>query len=218
MKLTREHYLGDTVTIARQLLGCYLARRREGETLLCRIVETEAYVGAVDKAAHAYGYHRTARNAAMFGPPGHVYIYLIYGMHCCLNFVTEPEGEPSAVLLRGLEPVYGTQTLARLRFGRSPEELTAYQRRNFLNGPGKCCRALALDRSLNGEDLTGERLFLCTAPEDAGLPPVEPPRYCLHTGRRIGVDYAQEAADFPWRFWLTRAEKNGERMTYDADF
>ena len=100
-KLPQEKYIGDTVSIARDLLGRYLVRMWQGQPLVCRIVETEAYVGAVDKAAHAYGYHRTQRNAVMFGPPGHAYIYLIYGMHCCLNFVTEPEGEPSAVLLRG---------------------------------------------------------------------------------------------------------------------
>lgn len=203
MKLTREMYLGDTVTIARQLLGCYLVRHTPEETLLCRIVETEAYVGAIDKAAHAYGYHRTARNVTMFGPPGHAYIYLIYGMHCCLNFVTEPEGEPSAVLLRGLEPVYGLETMTRQRFGRSPAELTAYQRKNFLNGPGKCCAALGLTRDMNGADITGDSLFLCTSPEDVGLPPLPPKRYRMHTGKRIGIDYAQEAVDFPWRFWLT---------------
>ena len=93
-KLPQEKYIGDTVSIARDLLGRYLVRMWQGQPLVCRIVETEAYVGAVDKAAHAYGYHRTQRNAVMFGPPGHAYIYLIYGMHCCLNFVTEPEGEP----------------------------------------------------------------------------------------------------------------------------
>ena len=200
--LSREFYAGNTVEIARSLPGCYLARRYDGQLMVCRITETEASVGAIDKAAHAYGYHKTARNATMFGPPGHAYIYLIYGMHCCLNFVTEPEGEPSAVLLRGLAPVYGVDTLCRLRYGKAPAELTAYQRKNFLNGPGKCCQALGLDRRQNGIDLTGEELFLCTALSDVGLPD-EPPQTCpLHTGQRIGIDYAQEAVDFPWRFWI----------------
>ena len=124
-------------------------------------------------------------------------------MHCCLNFVTEPEGEPSAVLLRGLSPVYGTDTLCRLRYGRAPSELTAYQRKNFLNGPGKCCQALGLDRRLNGLDLTtGDELFLCTALSDVGLPDEPRRTYKIHAGKRIGIDYAQEAADFPWRFWI----------------
>ena len=160
-------------------------------------------MGAIDKAAHSYGYHKTARNATMFGPPGHAYIYLIYGMHCCLNFVTEPEGEPSAVLLRGLAPVHGLEALCRLRYGKAPDELTAYQRKNFLNGPGKCCQALGLDRRQNGIDLTtGEELFLCTALSDVGLPDRPPRPLTIHTGKRIGIDYAQEAVDFPWRFWI----------------
>ena len=198
-KLLREKYIGDTVSVARDLLGKFLVRRWNGQPLVCRIVETEAYVGAIDKAAHAYGYHKTPRNAVMFGPAGHAYIYLIYGMHCCLNFVTEPEGEPSAVLLRGMEPVWGAEQMSLLRFGKSLPQLTAYQRKNFLNGPGKCCRALGLTRQENG-------LFLCDSPEDIGLPPAPPAKYALRTGKRIGIDYAEEAVDFPWRFWLERIE------------
>lgn len=201
--LCRNFYTGNTVDIARSLVDCYLVRRYEGQLLVCRITETEAYVGAIDKAAHSYGYHKTARNATMFGPPGHAYIYLIYGMHCCLNFVTEPEGEPSAVLLRGLAPVHGLESICRLRYGKAPDELTAYQRKNFLNGPGKCCQALGLDRRQNGIDLTtGEELFLCTALSDVGLPDQLPRPLTIHTGKRIGIDYAQEAVDFPWRFWI----------------
>ena len=205
-KLLRDNYLGNTVSIAKDLLGKYLVRMWHGQPLVCRIVETEAYVGAIDKAAHAYRYHKTPRNATMFGPPGHAYIYLIYGMHCCLNFVTEPEGEPSAVLLRGLEPVWGTEQMHLLRFGKSLAQLTAYQRKNFLNGPGKCCQALGLTRQDNALDLTGNELFLCDALEDLGLPPAPQVIYTQHTGKRIGIDYAEEAADFPWRFWLERTE------------
>lgn len=205
-KLLRDKYLGNTVSIAKDLLGKYLVRMWHGQPLVCRIVETEAYVGAIDKAAHAYRYHKTPRNATMFGPPGHAYIYLIYGMHCCLNFVTEPEGEPSAVLLRGLEPVWGTEQMHLLRFGKSLAQLTAYQRKNFLNGPGKCCQALGLTRQDNGLDLTGNELFLCDALEDLGLPHAPQVIYTQHTGKRIGIDYAEEAADFPWRFWLERTE------------
>lgn len=200
--LCREFYTGDTVAIARALLGKYLVRRLDGELLVCRITETEAYVGAIDKACHAYGYRKTARNAIMFGDAGHAYIYLIYGMHCCLNFVTNGEGEPDAVLLRGLEPIYGTDTMSRLRFGCSPAELTPYQRKNFLNGPGKCCQALFLDRSLNGEDLTADALFICDSPADVGLPEVTAPPRRVQAGKRIGIDYAEEAKDFPWRFTL----------------
>ena len=201
--LCRNFYTGNTVDIARSLVDCYLVRRYEGQLLVCRITETEAYVGAIDKAAHSYGYHKTARNATMFGPPGHAYLYLIYGMHYCLNLVTEPEGEAAAVLIRGLEAVSGTETIRRLRFGPAAEGgLSAYQKKNFLNGPGKLCRALALTTAENGMDLTGDTLFLCERSEDVGVPSPPRRRERVRTGPRIGVDYAEEARDFPWRFWL----------------
>ncbi|MBP3493307.1 MAG: DNA-3-methyladenine glycosylase [Oscillospiraceae bacterium] len=199
---TREDYMGDTVALARKLIGQYLVRHYRGELLVCRITETEAYVGAIDKACHAYGYHKTKRNATMFGPAGHAYIYLIYGMHACLNFVTNAEGEPDAVLLRGLEPIYGQDTLCRLRYGKPWNELTAYQRKNFLNGPGKCCKALSLDTSLDGLDLEGDELFICSSPADVDISVELPPPYTVATGKRIGIDYAEEAVDFPWRFTL----------------
>lgn len=202
--LRREFYTGNTVDISKNLLGKYLVRIINGQPLVCRITETEAYIGSIDKACHAYGYHKTARNAPMFGPPGHAYVYLIYGMHCCLNFVTNNEGEPEAVLLRRLEPIYGTDVMAQNRFGCSPDQMTAYQQKNFLNGPGKCCKGLSVDRYFNEADLTGGELFLCTSPTDVGLPEVEVPHYTIHIGKRIGIDYAEEAVDFPWRFCLEK--------------
>ena len=201
-KLGADAYVGDTVAIAKSLLGKYLVRRLPDDLLVCRITETEAYVGAIDKACHAYGYRRTARNAVMFGPPGHAYIYLVYGMHCCLNFVTNPEGEPDAVLLRGLAPVYGIDAMSRLRFGKPYDELTACQRKNFLNGPGKCCQALALDRAMNGTDLTADELFICTSPADVGLPDIPTRPFRIRAEKRVGIDYAEEARDFLWRFIL----------------
>jgi len=206
--LPRNFYMGDTVQIARALLGKYLVRQTEQALLACRITETEAYVGRCDKACHAYGYRRTERTAVMFGEPGHAYVYLIYGMYDCLNLVTEPTGEPSAVLIRGGTPAAGEDIIRRLRFGVPPDaRLTAYQRKNFLNGPGKICKGLSIDRSLNGADLTGDTLFLCDSPSDFGQPCGVPPRrerICV--GPRIGVDYAEEARDFLWRFWLEAEE------------
>ena len=110
---------------ARQLLGKYLVRRLEGETLVCRITETEAYVGRCDKACHAYNYRKTDRTATLFLEPGRAYVYLIYGMYHCLNFVTEPEGEPAAVLIRGGEAIAGQETMSCLRYGKPFEELTS---------------------------------------------------------------------------------------------
>ena len=134
--------------------------------------------------------------------PGHAYIYLIYGMYHCLSFVTEPEGEPAAVLLRGLEPAAGTEVMQRLRYGDAP--MNAYRKKNFLNGPGKVCKALDLTTAQNRLDLEGDPLFLCDSMADVGLKdlPIEPEHLC--SGPRIGVDYAEEARDFPWRFWLEK--------------
>ena len=204
-RLSRDFYAQDTLDAARALLGKYLIRRLDGETLAGRIVETEGYIGRCDKACHAYGYRRTARTRTLFAPPGTAYIYLIYGMYHCLNFVTEPEGEPAAVLLRGLEPAAGIATMARLRYGDEP--MTPYRRKNFLNGPGKVCRALALTREQDGLDLTGDTLFICGSLEDAGLPPSPVPAgERIAAGPRIGVDYAEEARDFPWRFRLLQED------------
>ena len=191
--LTREFYGRDTLTVAKDLLGCLLVREYEGERLVGRITETEAYIGRCDKACHAYNYKRTQRTETLFAQPGTAYLYLIYGMYTCLNFVTERSDEPAAVLIRGIEAVEGEEAMARLRFGKEPGELTAYQRKNFLNGPGKVCKALHLDRSLNGHDLLTPPLYVL--PQDGEIS-------AIHCGPRIGVDYAQEAKDFPWRFWV----------------
>ncbi|MBE6972848.1 MAG: DNA-3-methyladenine glycosylase [Ruminococcaceae bacterium] len=194
-KLRREFYNRDTVQVARDLLGRDIVRvLSDGTQLVCRITETEAYVGAIDKACHAYNYRRTPRTETLFAQPGTAYIYLIYGMYHCLNFVTEPEGEPCAVLIRGAVPVKNGDIIAENRFGRKCEDMTAYQRRHFLNGPGKLCLGLGLTRAQNGLDLLGDELFL-----SHGNPPLSEQ---IRVGTRIGIDYAQEAVDFPWRFWL----------------
>lgn len=194
-KLSRDFYDRDTVQVARELLGQHIVRiLPDGTPLVCRITETEAYVGPTDKACHAYGYRRTARTQTLFARPGTAYIYLIYGMYHCLNFVTEPEGEPCAVLIRGAQPVKNVDIIAENRFGRKCEDMTAYQRKQFLNGPGKLCLGLGLTRAQNGLDLLGDELFLSPAPP--------PPADQIQVGKRIGIDYAQEAADFPWRFWI----------------
>lgn len=199
-RLPREFYNDDTVQVAQRLLGKYLVRRL-GDTLLAgRITETEAYVGRCDKACHAYNYRRTARTETLFLAPGHAYVYLIYGMYHCLNFVTEPEGEPAAVLIRGVEPAAGEEVIRRLRYGDKP--LTRFRLKNYLNGPGKVCQGFSLSRAENGLDLTGDTLFVCDTLEDLGLPTPAPVRERICAGPRIGVDYAEEARDFPWRFWL----------------
>jgi DNA-3-methyladenine glycosylase len=200
--LPQSFFLGNTVEIARDMVGKYLIRRYDGITLAARITETEAYVGRMDKACHAYNYRKTERTKTLFAPPGTAYVYLIYGMHCCLNFVTEPEGEPSAVLIRGLEPRHNGDIIAENRFGCKQESMSAYQKKNFLNGPGKVCAGLCIDRSLNALPYGSPKLFLCDRLSDIGLSDWEEEPLPIKTGKRIGIDYAEEAVDFPWRFYL----------------
>ncbi len=204
MRLGRDFYDRDTRTVARDLLGKYLVRVWNGVPLAVRLTETEAYIGRMDKACHAYNYRRTKRTETLFSPPGTSYIYLIYGMYHCLNFVTEAEDEPAAVLIRGGEARGGVELMARNRFGKGPGELSACQKKNFLNGPGKLCKALALTRQENGASLLGEDLFVCDDLADIGLetPKEDRDPLTVHTGKRIGIDYAEEAVDFLWRYYL----------------
>lgn len=204
MILHSDFFARDTRTVARELLGKYIVRLRDGQPLALRICETEAYIGPIDKACHAYNYRRTPRTETLFAAPGTVYLYLIYGMHHCLNFVTEAEGEPCAVLIRGGLPRGDVELLARQRYGKGLGELSSYQKKNFLNGPGKLCKALDLTRAENGLSLPQRDLFVCDdlaplglwAPEEDRLP------FTVRTGERIGIDYAQEAIHFPWRYWF----------------
>lgn len=202
--LPKEFFDRDTVTVARELVGKYLVRQYDGVTLAARITETEAYVGRVDKACHAYNYRKTERTKTLFAPPGTAYVYLIYGMHCCLNFVTEAEGEPAAVLIRGLSARHGVDIIAENRFGCKSGEMMPYQKKNFLNGPGKVCAGMNIDRRLNGLPHGSPELFLCDSLTDAGLPdwPEDREPQDVKTGKRIGIDYAEEAVDFPWRFYV----------------
>lgn len=202
--LEQDFFNRVTVAVAKDLVGLYLIRRYGGVTLAGRITETEAYIGRMDKACHAYNYRKTQRTRTLFAPPGTAYVYLIYGMHCCLNFVTEEEGEPAAVLIRGLEPRFGMDIISDNRFRCKAEEMTGYQKKNFLNGPGKVCAGLNIHRSLNGLPHGSEELFVCRSLSDIGLPDREEDKAPLNVrvGKRIGIDYAEEAVDFPWRFYL----------------
>ena len=183
--LPRSFYDRDAIDVARDLLGKTLVRELNGERLSARIVETEAYVGPHDLACHA-SKGMTARNQVMFGEPGRAYVYFIYGMYYCLNLVTGRSGYPVAVLIRACEPMDGIETMRRLR-KKAKKDL------DLTSGPGKLCIALNIDRTLNGADVcNGKELFV----EDA--PPVDDIVSC----KRIGVDYAGEYKDKPWRFYI----------------
>ena len=197
--LPADFYAGDTVRIARALLGKLLLRRLDGTWLAVVISETEAYVGRCDKACHAYAYRRTPRTETLFAPPGTAYVYFVYGMHHCLNAVTEPEGEPSAVLIRAARPLLGHDAMALRRHGRPWAKLSQTQRHNLLNGPGRLCRALAIDRTFDKTSLVdGPDLLIAEAAPELGLHAIHPRN--IRVTPRIGIDYAEEAKDFPWRF------------------
>ena len=174
MKLPRAFYARGTLDVAREVIGMHLVHKIGRAFCVGRIVETEAYQGPQDRASHA-SRGRTARTEVMFGPPGHAYVYRIYGVWDCLNLVTGPEGVPHAVLIRAVEPVRG---IAHKTWG-----------------PGLLCHAMGIDRRLNGADLCGETLWI----ERPGGPSAC--RVRLGRGPRIGVDYAGSWARRPWRFF-----------------
>jgi DNA-3-methyladenine glycosylase len=187
-KLRRPFYLQDTITVARALLGCMLWRRLDGELLGARLVEVEAYLGANDPASHARRGLRSARNESMYLDGGHAYVYFTYGMHWCMNVVTQESDIAEAVLLRAAEPVAGLETI-RERRPKAKRDV------DLMSGPGKICAALAIDRSLDGEPLDGETLFLTK--RDVGIAEED-----IAVSPRVGVDYAGDAAHWPLRFYV----------------
>ena len=206
--LGEDFFRRNTLEVAPDLLGTYLVRQTESGPLVCQITETEAYIGAIDKACHAYGNRRTPRTETLYGPPGTSYVYLIYGMYHCLNFITEEEGVAAGVLIRGGVPAWDADGIAQNRYGRLFSELTPYQRRNLLNGPGKLCKGLCIDRSFNQRICGDSSLYICQEIPSLGLRAKKP---AYTTGPRIGVDYAEEARFFPWRFLADETiEKKGK--------
>ena len=172
-KLPRSFYDRSTILVARDLLGKLLVCEIGGVKRVGRIVEVEAYLGAHDLAAHS-SKGLTERTRVMFGPPGHAYVYLIYGMHHCMNVVTEQEGHGSAVLLRALEPVQGIE-------GRT-------------QGPGLLCRAMGIDKRLNARDLLSDNFHIAS--------PHKIERFTIIKGPRIGVDYARHWSRRHLRFYI----------------
>jgi DNA-3-methyladenine glycosylase len=184
-KLPRSFYSRPALDVANDLLGKVLVRRIGRKNLSGKIVETEAYTGPHDLACHASKGH-TPRTSVMFGPPGYAYVYMIYGFYFCLNVVTEPPGYPAAVLIRAIEPLDNVGLMRKLR--KNPERET-----NVTSGPGKLCMAMLIDKQLNGADLLGTAIWIEDRSLDAGN---------ILTSPRVGVDYAGEFKDKPWRFFV----------------
>lgn len=187
--LGRKFFLNsDTQAVARGLLGKLVVRRDgAGNRTSGMIVETEAYLGIEDRAAHSFAGRRTARNEVTYGRGGFAYVFFIYGMYYQLNFVCGPAEYPHVVLIRALEPIEGVETMRERRGVRKDKDIAS--------GPGKLCIALGIDRSLNGADLNGDDLWVEKFREI--------PADLITVGKRIGIDYAGEDADRPLRFWIT---------------
>jgi DNA-3-methyladenine glycosylase len=204
--MPREFFARLSVPVAPDLLGCVLEHQTEAGLVAVELTEVEAYAGASDPASHAYR-GKTARNAVMFGPPGHAYVYFTYGMHFCVNLVCLGNGSASAVLLRAGRVIEGEE-LARARRTRGK---TVIPYRDLARGPARLCQALDVDRSLDGADVCVPESPLRMRWPDAsttarsaavlarGDEPPKPPREKILSGPRVGIS---AAAEVPWRFWV----------------
>ena len=179
--LPQSFYARDTLVVAKELLGKILVRKIGRATLSGRIVETEAYVGSIDPACHAFK-GQTKRNQVMFGPPGHAYVYFTYGKHFCLNFVTEPEGNACAVLIRALEPIKGIKHMIA---NRRIDEI-----KNICSGPAKLTQAFSIGREENGFPLFDGNLLVYDDSMD---------NFQIGTSGRIGIN---AGTDLPWRYFI----------------
>jgi DNA-3-methyladenine glycosylase len=184
-RLDRNFYNHPTLKVAKELLGKYLVIEKDGKYISGKIVETEAYIGPDDPASHAYR-GLTPRNRIMFGDPGCAYVYLTYGMHHCLNFVTERKGFPAAVLIRALEPADGIEIMKKRRKAKDLINLT--------NGPAKLCQALGIDRALNGADLCSDIIYVEDRGNEIGK---------IVSTSRVGI---KEGKDKKWRFYIENNE------------
>lgn len=196
MRLNKDFFNRDTLIVAKELLGKILVRKIDGVILKGKIVETEAYIGAIDKASHAYGGKRTNRTETLYAEPGTVYVFSIYGMYYCLNLISEEKDVAAGVLIRGIEPLEGIEKMSQLRYKKNYEELSSYEKKNFSNGPSKLCMALGIDKrdncinTISSEELYVEEDFL------------NKEAFSIVESKRIGIDYAEEAKDFLWRFYI----------------
>ena len=189
MILQRPFYQRDTITVSKDLLGKIIVHESSQGATSGRIVETEAYRGPEDQAAHSSGSRRTARNEVMFGQKGRAYVYFIYGLYYCFNVTAgNVLGKPEAVLIRALEPVAGQHIMAKRR------SLTMAKAINLTNGPSKLCMAMGISKLQNKTDLTAPPLYIKDAP------PVSQENITETT--RVGVDYAGKWKNKPWRFYI----------------
>lgn len=193
IKLKKSFYNRDARIVGKELLGKILVRKYDGKTLVSRIVETEAYIGSLDKACHAYNFKRTPRVLPLYEKGGIAYVYAIYGMYYCLNIVTAEKDDPQAVLIRAVEPIDGLEEMSLNRTKKSYSDLKRKEILNLTSGPGKLCIALNIDKTLDSHSLFSEELSVYDDEYDD---------FEIISCKRIGIDYAEEAVDFPWRYYI----------------
>lgn len=194
MILHKDFYKQGALTLAKELLGKVLVRNIDNVTLRAKIVETEAYIGEVDKASHAYNGRRTERTEPLFREGGISYVFFIYGKYYCFNVISGIEDKGEGVLIRALEPLNEFDYLAQKRFNQNYEELSLTKKKALTNGPSKLCLAFSIDKSDNYKELFKKGdLYI----EDDGNE-----EFDIIETTRIGIDYAEEAIHFPWRFYI----------------
>ena len=194
MILPKEFYEEDAITVAKKLLGKVLVRKVDGKVIKCKIVETESYIGDIDKASHAYNGRRTERTEPLFHSGGISYVYFIYGLYHCFNVISDKEDVASGVLIRAVEPLDNFEYLAEIRVKKKYDELSKTQKKSLTNGPAKLCMALNITKKENYHRLYEESTLYI---EDGNKEKID-----IVETTRVGIDYAEEAINFPWRFYI----------------
>lgn len=194
MILNKEFYKQGALTLAKELLGKVVVRTVDNVTLRAKIVETEAYIGEIDKASHAYNGRRTERTEPLFREGGIAYVYFIYGKYYCFNVISGVENKGEGVLIRALEPLNEFDYLAQKRFKEDYDQLTEAKKKALTNGPSKLCIAYSIDKS--------ESYMVLYETGELYIEQAEKENFEIVQTTRIGIDYAEEAIDFPWRFYI----------------
>jgi len=192
-RLTREFFIRDTSTVAKDLLGKYLVRKTLSGDIIGKIIEVEAYLGPNDKACHCYNYKKTEKTKVMYEKPGTIYVYYIYGMYFCFNVITEPEGMPCAVFIRKIFPIDGIELMKKNRSVKVGKNF-----KNLVDGPSKLCMALEITKdNFNGKDSCNPKSKLFFTKGEI----ID--KKSITLGKRIGIDYAEEDKDLLLRFTLS---------------
>lgn len=194
MILDKQFYKQGALTLSKELLGKIIVREIDNITLRAKIVETEAYIGEIDKASHAYNDRRTERTEPLFREGGISYVFFIYGKYYCFNVISGIENKGEGVLIRAVEPLNEFDYLAKKRFNESYDELSESKKKALTNGPSKLCMALSIDKSDNYKNLYEKG--------DLYIEDGDGEKFEIVETKRIGIDYAEEAIDFPWRFYI----------------